>query len=50
MSVVRFHVELSGTGRSLAQRSPTDCDVSEMGIIQDYMLLASKFSRQLRMN
>jgi hypothetical protein len=26
---VRCQVEVSGTGRSLAQRSPTECSVSE---------------------
>ena len=28
MSVVCCQVEVSATGRSLVQRSPTDCDVS----------------------
>jgi len=26
---VRCHVEVSGTGRSLVQKSPTECGVSE---------------------
>jgi len=29
LSVVFCHVEVSATGRSLVQRSPTDCGVSE---------------------
>jgi len=29
VSAVRCHVEVSAMGRSLFQRSPTDCDVSE---------------------
>jgi len=28
----RFKVEVSATGRSLVQRSPTECDVSEYDI------------------
>jgi hypothetical protein len=28
VSAVFFHVEVSATGRSLVQRSPTDCDMS----------------------
>jgi len=28
LSVVRCQVEVSATGRSLVQRSPTDCDAS----------------------
>jgi hypothetical protein len=29
VSVVRCHVEVSASGRSLVQRSPTECGVSE---------------------
>ena len=29
VNVVRCHVEVSATGRSLVQRTPTECGVSE---------------------
>jgi hypothetical protein len=32
VSVVRFPVQVSGTGRSLVQRSPAECGVSECDI------------------
>jgi hypothetical protein len=34
--VVCCHVEVSATGRSLAQRSPTECGVSVCDQVQQY--------------